>query len=184
MDSGTSRAAARPRIRGHMAFRRASHSTRQKKTEQKLNSFDAASLKAEIDDWVSSSRTPIGELLIENGLDAEQLTNALWYQKEHGGRLGEILSHFDVVSEAQLADALATQFGIPRADLLHDKPDTEAIDRIDPELARKHQVIPFRIADDERVQVVVSDPLDTEAIQEITARLQRIALLVGTPTEI
>src|SRR4051812_24262218 len=99
-----------------MAFRRAAHHTRQKKSDQ-LNSFDAASLKAEIDEWVASNRPLIGELLIDENLDAEQLTNALWYQKEHGGRLGEILPHFGVISEQQMANALSRQFDIPRADL-------------------------------------------------------------------
>jgi type IV pilus assembly protein PilB len=165
-----------------MAFRRANNQTRQK--AEQLNSFDAASLRGEIEEWVTSNRPMLGELLLEESLDAEQLTNALWYQHEHGGRLGEILLHFGVISEQQIAHALARQFEIPVADLLHDRPDPQAIDLVDAELARKHHVVPFRVTDDQRVQIVTADPLDTDAIEELTTHCHRIALLVGAPSEI
>jgi type IV pilus assembly protein PilB len=166
-----------------MAFRRANNQTRQKADPQ-LNSFDAASLRGEIEEWVSSNRPMLGELLLEESLDAEQLTNALWYQHEHGGRLGEILLHFGVISEHQIAHALARQFEIPLADLLHDRPDPEAIDLVDADLARKHHVVPYRVMEDQRVQIVTADPLDTDAIEELTTHCHRIALLVGAPSEI
>ena len=166
-----------------MAFWRASTSSRRKASEAQ-NTFDAASLQHEIEDWVHSQRPLLGELLVGEAVDAEQLTNALWYQQEHGGRLGEILVRFGVTDESEIAHALAQQFEIPYADLRHESPQQEAIDLVGQELARRHMVLPLRIGEDNRVQIVTADPLDTAAIQALTARCHRIALLVGTPSEI
>lgn len=166
-----------------MAFWRSSGSFRRKSADTQ-NTFDAASLQHEIEDWVHSQRPLLGELLVGEVVDAEQLTNALWYQQEHGGRLGEILVRFGVTGEHEIAQALAHQFEIPYADLRHETPEQAAIDLVGPDLARRHKVLPLRIVEDNRVQIVTADPLDTLAIQELAARCHRIALLVGTPSEI
>jgi len=166
-----------------MAFWRSNSATRRKAAEAQ-NTFDAASLEHEIDDWVRSQRPLLGELLVGDIVDAEQLTNALWYQQEHGGRLGEILVHFGVTDEAHVAQALAQQFEIPFEDLLHETPDQAAIDLVGEDISRRHQILPFRVTDDERVQIVTADPLNTEAIRELTAKCHRIALLIGTPSTI
>ena len=163
-------------------FRRATQQTRGKRSEG-FNGTDAASLALELQEWTSAQRPLLGELLLDGAINAEQLTAALRFQKEHGGRLGQILEQHAGMHEHQLAEALSMQFEIPLADLLHEEPDPTAVDLVDRDMALRHNVVPLRVVGD-RVQVVISDPLDTEAIRELTEHCKRIALLVGTPTEI
>ena len=163
-------------------FRRATQQTRGKRSEG-FDGTDAANLALELEEWSAAARPLFGEVLLDGVINADQLTAALRYQKEHGGRLGQILRDQAGIHEHQLAEALAAQFEIPLADLLHEVPDPSAIEMVDRDLALKHNVVPLRISGD-RLQLVISDPLDVEAIRELTQHCKRIALLVGTPTEI
>ena len=89
----------------------------------------------------------MGEILLDDGLiTAEQLLDALQVQQETGRRLGDILLEQDLVDEHQLAGVLAEQFHIDRADLRMVEPSPAAIARVSEELARRHQVIPLRVA--------------------------------------
>ena len=57
---------------------------------------------------------PLGKLLVELGLVTEsQLARALAVQREEQGRLGEILVSRGLLSGAELAQALAEQHGVP-----------------------------------------------------------------------
>lgn len=59
----------------------------------------------------------LGELLIEEGLlKDKQVDDALKEQKEKGGLLGEVLVKLGYVSEADIARAIARQFGLPYID--------------------------------------------------------------------
>jgi hypothetical protein len=59
-----------------------------------------------------SKNVLIGELLL-SVITPEQLEEALTYQKEKGGRLGELLlTKFKVITEIDLVKALAEQFGM------------------------------------------------------------------------
>lgn len=148
------------------------------------NSFDEEFLNAEIHDWVTSQRPLLGDLLLRGSLiEPEDLTGALREQRDRGGRLGDILLQALRIDEHQLAAALARQFQIPLADLVHDRPDPEALELVDAELARKHHVVPLHVVDG-RVEIVTADPLNVESIRELTERCQRIALLIGTWTDI
>ena len=144
---------------------------------------DEAGLVSEIDAWINIDRPLLGEVLVEGYVGPDDLTGALRYQMDHGGRLGEILIRAGRIDEVQLASALAAQFGIPLADLSSEEPEQEALDRVGNDMARKHHVLPLRVIDD-RVQIVIADPLAGDAIWELTQLCGRIALLLGSPTEI
>jgi hypothetical protein len=60
-------------------------------------------------------RLPIGLLLVHRGaITSEQLREALQHQRASGqGRLGEVLRQMHVLSDQQLAAALASQWGCP-----------------------------------------------------------------------
>ena len=60
----------------------------------------------------------IGELLIERGaIDYRQLTSALSYQRERGGRIGQALVTKGFLTEEQLVAALGEEAGLPVIDI-------------------------------------------------------------------
>ena len=154
--------------------------------------FDSADLDVlhnDIDKWVESARPKLGEILLDLGsIHPDELLEALQRQREapsaeNSSRLGEILLELGKIDETALAAALAHQFGIPLADLRTTTPDPEVIELVGEELARKHTVIPLR-QEDGRVFLATADPLDTEAIEELTVHCKRIGLMVGARSEI
>ena len=57
------------------------------------------------------SELRFGEILKKFlSVDPEELNKALKYQEEYGGKLGEILVHTGILTEEQIATALALQF--------------------------------------------------------------------------
>lgn len=154
-----------------------------------FDSADSKVLQTEINQWVGSNRPKLGEVMLELGaIDPDQLIAALQLQKETpteagAAHLGEVLMKMGTIDERALAAALAFQFGIPLADLTHEKPEPDAVARLPEQLARKHTVIPLRI-EKERVFMAIADPLDTEAIDELTRQCRRIGLMMGTRTDI
>ncbi len=138
-------------------------------------------LDNEINHWMTDQRPLIGEVLLQSGvISAEQLTDALIRQKETGGRIGEILG----LDEETLAATLATQFQIKLADLRGESPQRLALDRVGEDLARKYRVLPFRIDEDDRTWIVTADPLNTEAIRELTQVCGRVGVLIGIGSDI
>ncbi len=61
--------------------------------------------------------------------------------EEGAAQLGQVLLNMGKIDETALAAALAYQFGIPLADLSHEKPDPVAVDMLPEELARRHTVV-------------------------------------------
>ncbi len=60
---------------------------------------------------------PIGEVLVELGaLDAAGLDRALRAQRQHGGRIGEVLRGLGLISETDWARALSIKTGLPLID--------------------------------------------------------------------
>jgi type IV pilus assembly protein PilB len=154
-----------------------------------FDSADAAVLATEIEAWVGHNRPKLGEVMLELGsIDPDQLIRALQHQKENptaegAAQLGQVLLELGSIDETALAAALAAQFGIPLADLRHEKPDPEVTEFVGEELARKHTVIPLRKEND-RIFMAIADPLDTTAIEELTRHCKRIGLMMGTRSEI
>ena len=98
-------------------------------------------------------------------------------------RVGEMLMRSGHLDEVSLAAALSRQFGVPLADLKVETPDPEAVQLVPEELARQHLILPLRF-DNDRLQVVTSDPFDTEAIRAITYHVGKVALRIGARSEI
>ena len=154
-----------------------------------FDSADAAVLATEIDSWVGSNRPKLGEVMLELGsVDPDDLITALQHQKENptsegAARLGDVLLTLGKVDETALAAALAQQFGIPLADLPNETPERGVLDFVGEELSRKHSVIALREVEG-RVYLAIADPLNTQAIAELTEKCKRIGLLMGTKSEI
>ncbi len=153
-----------------------------------FDSEDEAKLEDQIGRWLGSQRTRLGELLLELGtIEPDDLLDVLDTQAgisaQNHLRIGEMLVKAGLIDEVGLASALSRQFGVPLADLRMDSPTPEAIEAVPEELARKYGVVPLRIVGD-RVQIVSADPYDTEAIRALTHHCGRVALLIGSMSDI
>jgi len=156
-----------------------------------FDGIDDGTLSSQIDTWVESNRPKLGEILLELGsVDPEDLLDALQQQKDHPGDaesqtvLGDILVSLGSINDVALAAALASQFGVPLADLTQARPEPQAVARVPEEMARRLKVLPLRVDENDRVFVVTSDPLDTDAIRELTTQVRSLGLLIGARSEI
>lgn len=113
----------------------------------------------------------LGGLLVDAGaLTSEQLQKALKYQQKTGSKLGRTVVEQKLISEKALITALAEQLNIDIVDLDSAEPDPELIRRFPESAARRHVLIPLR-RNGQRVTVVMADPLNIFAIDEIGVKL-------------
>src|SRR5437879_6001228 len=109
----------------------------------------------------------LGELLItDNLITRDQLTEALAYQKTHGGRLGSCLVKLKFVSEDNLTTTLSRQYGLSSINLAYFEPDAEVVKIISRELAYKYQVVPLS-REGSTLQVAMSDPNNVVILDEL-----------------
>ena len=75
----------------------------------------------------------LGDMMIEAGLiNADQLNQALIYQKTHGGRLGSILITLGFITEKHLESSLGQQLGLETCDVESINPSADVL-RLIPE---------------------------------------------------
>ena len=113
----------------------------------------------------------LGELLIKkNLLTQAQLEEALQAQVIFGGTLGTILIEMNLISENVLAEILANLLNIPCL-----KPDQledipeHVIKIISPELAEKHKVVPVSV-NGKKLTLAMESPQNLKSIDEIAFR--------------
>ena len=112
-------------------------------------------------------RRKLGELLVETGLlTRDKLKEALDAQKGSGKRLGQVLIGMNLISEEEMAFALAMQLKIPFIDLKDYPIEAEVIESIPEEACRKFQCIPID-RDNNLLHVSMADPLDLNMMKEI-----------------
>lgn len=110
----------------------------------------------------------IGEILLNNKvITPAQIEEALAYQKEKGGRLGELLlTKFKFITEMDLMKALASQFDLEYINNLTSlKLDIELIQKFPKTLSRRFGIIPIVKADG-FVKLGIVDPTNIEAIND------------------
>ena len=107
--------------------------------EKKVRKNNRVPVKKEI-----ATRRKLGELLIETGLlSPGKLKEALQIQKESGKRLGQILIDMRLISEEEIAFAVAMQLRIPYVDLSNYEIPEQIKDSIPEEVARKFVCVPI-----------------------------------------
>ncbi len=112
--------------------------------------------------------TRIGEVLIEAGLaKPEDIDFALAEQRKRGGkRIGQILVDMKVISEVQLAKALAGKFQLPFVDLEQCAVNLEAVAELDRAFIEKNRILPVD-TDARSMTVAMSDPLAVDTIDQV-----------------
>lgn len=110
----------------------------------------------------------IGEILEERGyVNAEQMAQALAYQREHRDRrVGQILIELNFVTEQQVLEALASRLELEIVDVASQKVDLEAVGMVDKELAEKNLFLPLHVTNRTMV-LVTNDPLNYFALEEV-----------------
>lgn len=93
---------------------------------------------------MSGEKKRIGEILLEEGaISEENLKQALKHQARVGGKLAEQFIELGFINEVTLLKALSKQYNVPCADLTKMTLEKVIIDRISPDVAKKHHVIPL-----------------------------------------
>ena len=122
---------------------------------------------------VSKKRQKIGEILQGWGIiDANALSEGLKYGMEHGKRIGESLVALGSCAEDDVSKALAAQFGWEFIDLDHHQVDKDALSLVPSKLIEDYLVIPIGV-ENERLKVIMTDPLDLETLDLLRFRLNR-----------
>ncbi len=124
---------------------------------------------------MSYGRPLLGRILGEKfHLLDSKLDEALAYQREKGGRLGEALLHLRALREEELLEALALQFELEWVPHLETAQiDHELIKKVPISFSRRYRILPIRY-EEEAVIVATTDPLETVALDDLR-------LLLGKP---
>ncbi len=109
----------------------------------------------------------LGEILVrENLLSAQQLREALDYQRSHGGRLGYNLVKMGLVSDDMITAVLSRQYGVPSVNLELFDIEPSVIRLIPQEVAQKYSVLPLsRVG--ASLTLAMVDPTNVFAMDDI-----------------
>ena len=109
----------------------------------------------------------LGEILIkENLITADQLKQAIEYQKKNGGRLGSCLMKLGFVSDDEITQVLSRQYGVPSINLKYYEVDPAVIKLIPQETAVRYQVVPLsRVG--ATLTIAMTDPTNVFAMDDI-----------------
>jgi type IV pilus assembly protein PilB len=112
-------------------------------------------------------RSRIGEALIQAGLiSARDLARAVRAQARSDERLGVVLVRLRIATEEQIAAALASQLGLPYADLSRESIEPGAVAKIPREFAFREACIAIRI-EKSVLTVAMADPLRISLVQDL-----------------
>ena len=115
-----------------------------------------------------TSAGPVVGALRQRGVDEIALNHALEVAAETGRPLRDVLVDERIVTEIELAEALAEAYGMKSVDIISYPIDVAAAAKIPVALSRRHRVLGIAI-DDEEIVVAVSDPGDVIAIDDVRA---------------
>jgi hypothetical protein len=124
----------------------------------------------------------LGDMLVKSGLiTQEQLEEALRNQVIFGGKLGTNLMELGYLGEEDIARCLSDKLSVPyvNPDQLDDIP-AELIKLFPRELVERYRVVPLSL-DKRKLTLVMSDPSDLAAIDEISFRTGFIIKPVISP---
>ena len=112
-------------------------------------------------------RKELGEILREADLVSEaQLAEALNLQRTFGERLASILVRQKILTEKFAVTYLGRQLGVPPIDLSKAEIDLGVLEVVHLDVCEKHLVFPVKVQGT-RLQLAMSDPLDHVLVTEI-----------------
>ncbi len=109
----------------------------------------------------------LGELLVRNQLVSDdQLAKAVAEQKKEGIRLGAALIKLGYIQETDLASFLSKHYGVPSINLAEFDVDPAVVSLVPPAVAQKYQLVPINRAGATLI-VAMADPSNIFAIDDI-----------------
>ncbi|MBA2736579.1 MAG: type IV-A pilus assembly ATPase PilB [Pyrinomonadaceae bacterium] len=109
----------------------------------------------------------LGEILVrENLITAQQLREALEYQRGNGGRLGSNLVKLGIVSDDVITAVLSRQYGVPSINLELFQIEVATIKLISQEVALKYTVLPISKVG-ATLTLAMADPTNVFAMDDI-----------------
>ncbi len=110
----------------------------------------------------------LGDMLVKAQLVTEaQLEEALKVQRREGGKLGSIVARLGFCSDQDIVSFLGMQYGVPAADLDQwPQIDASVIALVPSELANKHKVLPLQRSGNV-LTLAMSDPTDIFAMDDV-----------------
>jgi type IV pilus assembly protein PilB len=121
----------------------------------------------------SYRRRKIGTILVERGsLAADQLPVVLDKLATSKLRFGEICVQEGLISEDELAHALAEQFNLEYVDLASFKLDEELLNSLPPDALYRFHFVPLELTENSMV-VAVADPTDVVKLDELELLFDR-----------
>ena len=109
----------------------------------------------------------IGELLLkEKRISAEQLQEALTYQRTSGGKLSANLVKLGFVKDEEITALLSKQYGVPSIALNQFEIDPAVIKLVPAETARKYQIVPLSRAG-ATLTIAMTDPTNVFAMDDV-----------------
>jgi type IV pilus assembly protein PilB len=110
----------------------------------------------------------LGDLLVAEGLISEdQLARALAVQKKGSGeRLGSVLVRLDLIHEEQLIGFLSRQYGIPSITLHEFAVDPEVLQLVPAHVAKKYDILPVKRLRDS-LTLAMADPANVFAVDDV-----------------
>ncbi|HEX6163277.1 MAG TPA: type IV-A pilus assembly ATPase PilB [Vicinamibacterales bacterium] len=105
-------------------------------------------------------------LLKEKRISAEQLQEALNYQRTNGGKLGANLVKLGYVKDEEITSLLSKQYGVPSIALNQFEIDPAVIKLVPGETARKYQIVPLSRAG-ATLTIAMTDPTNVFAMDDV-----------------
>ncbi|HEY7412195.1 MAG TPA: response regulator [Vicinamibacteria bacterium] len=130
-------------------------------------------------------RKELGEILREADLVSEaQLSEALALQRTFGERLASILVRQSILTEKFAVTYLGRQLGVPAVDLSKTEIDLGLFELVPLETCERHLVFPVRI-EGTRLQLAMSEPTDHKLVAEIEFKTgARLAPMIALESSI
>lgn len=127
----------------------------------------------------------LGELLVERRLiTPAQLDEALKLQSTQGGLLGQLLVSLGYTTEADVVQAITTQYGLPYLPLKQYSVDPDVIKLIPENVARQYCLMPVDHIGD-TITIAMADPFNQHAVEDIELLHHCVAqIFVSTPSDI
>ncbi len=122
----------------------------------------------------------LGEILIQRGVaTSDQIEIALFEQKKSKEHLGKILVRLGFATEAIIRDVLGGVIGQESADLARAVPDSEAINLVPQDIARRLKVLPLTYdSARNRLTVAMADVFNVVALDQLEAHVSRTTEIV------
>lgn len=114
----------------------------------------------------------LGELLVQQKvISEEQLAQALAEQRRTGRKLGRVLGDLGLLSDASLNEFLSKHLRVPFVDLKQVHIDREAVKLLAEPLARRYRALILQ-RDDRGLLIGMADPSDLHAYDELQSKLK------------